>query len=129
MEQILDIYGNPIVLDKAGNQVLTEKVIDTKEQLDEETTEDIEAEDTPEAKATRKRRPKQKITSEFITLILQDKYHNSMTVSEIKNKHGIGHDAYKFINSHSDIFIEKFGKKKKKVTQGELQEYWNSLKI
>lgn len=77
----------------------------------------------------RSRRTKQKITPELITSILTDKYHNGKTVSEIKQKFGIGHDAYKFINSYSSLFVEKFGKKKKIVTGMEMQDYWKDLKI
>jgi predicted transposase YdaD len=106
MEQvILDINGDPIPLDSNGDQIIISTVV------------------------KKHRRPKQKITLEFITNILTDKYHNSMTVSEIKSKYGIGHDAYKFINSYSDAFIAEFGKKKKIITTDELQTYWKTLSI
>lgn len=124
MEQILDIHGNEIVLDINGDHIVehaTQSVLSVSE-LCVETPIKVKSD-------TKQRRSKQKITLEFITSILTDKYHNSMTVSEIKSKYGIGHDVYKFINSHSDIFITQFGKKKKIITPDELQEYWKNLKI
>lgn len=124
MEQILDIHGNEIVLDINGDHIVEhapKSVLTVPEPCVE-----IPLKVKSDAK---QRRSKQKITLEFITSILTDKYHNSMTVSEIKSKYGIGHDVYKFINSHSDIFIAQFGKKKKIITPDELQEYWKNLKI
>lgn len=80
-------------------------------------------------KTERNRRPKQKITPEFITTVLQDRYHNGLTVSQVKEKYGIGHEVYKLINSHSEAFISKFGKKKKGISVDDLQKYWENLNI
>lgn len=80
-------------------------------------------------KSERNRRPKQKITPEFITTVLQDRYHNGFTVSQVKEKYGIGHEVYKLINSHSEAFISKFGKKKKGISIEDLQKYWENLNI
>ncbi len=80
-------------------------------------------------KTERNRRPKQKITPEFITTVLQDRYHNGLTVSQVKEKYGIGHEVYKLINSHSEAFISKFGKKKKGISVEDLQKYWENLNI
>lgn len=120
MNQILDVHGNEIVLDMHGNHIIIPAVIDTAS---------IQLCEVIKTNIIKQRRSKQKVTLEFITNVLTDKYHNSATVSEIKAKYGIGHDVYKLINSHSDIFIEKFGKKKKIITPDELQEYWKNLKI
>jgi len=122
MEQILDIHGNEIVLDINGDHIVEHALKPVA--VSETCIVPIKVKGD-----TKQRRSKQKITLEFITNILTDKYHNSMTVSEIKSKYGIGHDVYKFINSHSDIFIAQFGKKKKIITPDELQEYWKNLKI
>lgn len=123
MEQIiLDINGNPIPLDINGDQIIISKPV-----VDPVVDPVVGCIVEPIVK--KHRRSKQKITLEFITSILTDKYHNSMTVSEIKSKYGIGHEAYKFINSHSDAFIAEFGKKKKTITTDELKNYWKTLSI
>lgn len=132
MDQILDVEGNEIILDIHGDHiVLSSAITPQKEtlQIQIETSEVNDSLPTKIKSESKQRRSKQKITLEFITSILTDKYHNSMTVSEIKSKYGIGHDVYKFINSYSEVFINKFGKKKKIITTNELEEYWKDLKI
>jgi hypothetical protein len=130
MDQMLDIHGDEIKLDIDGNQIIYPVVVKVDvEPLSTNTeTPVVSTTETPKLDG-KQRRSKQKVTLEFITNILTDKYHNSMTVSEIKSKYGIGHDVYKFVNSHADIFIAEFGKKKKVITTDELQEYWKNLKI
>lgn len=67
------------------------------------------------------------LTPEIITEILRDRYHNHMKLTDIKAKYHIGHQTYKEINKFAGKFIERFGKKDKKITIGEMENYWNSI--
>jgi hypothetical protein len=76
-----------------------------------------------------KKKLKKKITPELITEVLTDRYHNGLTINEIKSKYGIGHELYKTINGYSDAFIEKFGSKKKNISVEQLEHYWNNMSL
>ena len=65
-----------------------------------------------------------------ITKILKDKYHECLTVKEIKTKHKISQKIWTEINKKfGKMFIEKFGKKKPqiiKVSKHDLEELWGN---
>ena len=70
-----------------------------------------------------------KLTPELITKILKDKHHNHLTVVQIKKKYDIGHNTYYNALKFSDMFVEKYGRRKfNVVSTDELNSYWENEK-
>jgi hypothetical protein len=68
------------------------------------------------------------INAEKITVILKDKYHNNLTTTEIRTKHGISQKVWNEINKKfSVLFIDRYGKKAPeavKISCDELSNLW-----
>lgn len=74
--------------------------------------------DLSEALETKSRRPRTVITYEKAAEILTDRYHNGMSVGDIKTKYGISHATWIEVNTKlGDAFKKEKGVKTKKANE------------
>ena len=68
-------------------------------------------------------------TAKKIDAILRDKYHNNMTTTDIRKKHGISQKVWNEINKKfGELFVKRHGKRspdKVKISVDDLTEFWS----